>query len=1328
MSFKEELPIWLNPGQKPPQPKIEVGYQPMDHPPADWFNWYQHTVYKAIKEIQEIAATAQSVTDLNKKVDDHASLRNNPHGVTKAQVGLGSVDNVKQATKNEFDGHTSNKENPHLVTKGQVGLGNVDNVKQATKNEFDDHKNNTNNPHSTTKAQVGLGNVDDVQQATKKDFDAHVSNKSNPHSVTKTQVGLGNVDNVKQATKNEFDDHQNDKNNPHDTTKSQVGLGNVDNIRQAAKADFDAFVSRRNNPHQVTTEQVNVITVNAASVSGTNYPIGISVFATTANGIELGYPINQAIVHTEKLNNSRCIQFVYDGSAGTDGIYTRTWRTDGGWRSFIQLETTDGSVAKVKASFDTLKSYVDAHINDRSNPHGTTKAQVGLSNVDNVKQATKTEFDSHVNNGTPHASAAEKARWNAAEQNAIDYAQSFGIGTNASRLPDQTDLDNLKETGFYRGRHLTNPPFTSANQWHAVIHFNYDVTAEHASQILIPIGAAARQAAYTRHKSGSNGWSNWSELETTDGTQAKVDAHANLKNNPHNVTKAQVSLSNVDNIKQATKAEFDSFVGRRDNPHNVTTEQVNIISNLNSTASGNSYPDGMSMFQVATGTLMGYPADQIIVHTTKQGQHRLYQEVYNCNSGTDQVWYRTWRADGGWRNFVENETTGGAQSRADAARALIENRSITAGNGLTGGGSFGASRTISLGTPGTITNSTTNSVTSTGHTHQINVNKGDIGLGSVPNWGGSTQAQARAGSHNSSIMTPLRVNEAIQALATTEQVNSISQRSSLNDPITAFPIGLSLTRVNGAGPGNTNMHGLMMTMRSNTDSQVGFQTYYRTDSQYYKDQWTRYTNSSTTGWFEFVRNETAESATAKVNATQIAKLSSDNGSAIYLTPGTDLNTVFQTGFYRHQGGSAANAPIGSSGNWGYVIVSQQGTRESMQMYVPFTSSDIYVRTSDNNGNWRGWNKQATEGELKAHSNATNNPHNVTKSQVGLSNVQNFGVSNQATAEAGTSNNVYMTPLRTKQAIDSLQSSANTNMLATNALSPTASPNDYPDGITTFQVTSAAWVSATGNGQVVTHKNGNLRVYQEFFAHVNPANNISAINKYYRWGYSGSWSTGWIPESIRMDKMPADRAAVLNQNLTQLSNYTVPGEFYLTTEEYMKMTDTPTNDNTLGWWGNNSYADAGEGLIQKLTANTVGINIEYTRILRRNSIGPWILTSTADTGWVNLPNLNGVRNYQNNIINRPQVRKIGNIVYLRAVWEGINSQGVNATNLPEEFRPDVDFQIVMSTTITSGVAQFARWSIHRSNGNVFYNRSSNGTEGLSNTHWFPMNASWVVGTF
>ncbi len=48
--------------------------------------------------------------------------------------------------------------------------------------------------------------------------------------------------------------------------------------------------------------------------------------------------------------------------------------------------------------------------------------------------------------------------------------------------------------------------------------------------------------------------------------------------------------------------------------------------------------------------------------------------------------------------------------------------------------------------------------------------------------------------------------------------------------------------------------------------------------------------------------------------------------------------------------------------------------------------------------------------------AGTNPHGTTKADVGLNSVSNYGVATKADAEAGSSNAKYMTPLRTKEAI------------------------------------------------------------------------------------------------------------------------------------------------------------------------------------------------------------------------------------------------------------------------------------------------------------------------
>ncbi|PST21991.1 hypothetical protein C7U60_12065 [Mesorhizobium plurifarium] len=60
-------------------------------------------------------------------------------------------------------------------------------------------------------------------------------------------------------------------------------------------------------------------------------------------------------------------------------------------------------------------------------------------------------------------------------------------------------------------------------------------------------------------------------------------------------------------------------------------------------------------------------------------------------------------------------------------------KQVIAGNGLTGGGTLAADRTLTLGTPGDITNSTTNSVTSTSHTHALGFTAAEVYTGTGAN-------------------------------------------------------------------------------------------------------------------------------------------------------------------------------------------------------------------------------------------------------------------------------------------------------------------------------------------------------------------------------------------------------------------------------------------------------------------------------------------------------------------------------------------------------------------------------------------------------------------
>lgn len=96
-----------------------------------------------------IADTGSDVTALETKVNNHIANKSNPHTVTKAQVGLGNVNNTSDANKpvstaqaaaiadakaagtaaqTSINSHAGRKDNPHTVTRAQLGLATTDQV------------------------------------------------------------------------------------------------------------------------------------------------------------------------------------------------------------------------------------------------------------------------------------------------------------------------------------------------------------------------------------------------------------------------------------------------------------------------------------------------------------------------------------------------------------------------------------------------------------------------------------------------------------------------------------------------------------------------------------------------------------------------------------------------------------------------------------------------------------------------------------------------------------------------------------------------------------------------------------------------------------------------------------------------------------------------------------------------------------------------------------------------------------------------------------------------------------------------------------------------
>ena len=179
-------------------------------------------------------------------------------------------------------------------------------------------------------------------------LNTHTGNKSNPHSVTKSQVGLGNVPNVV----------TNGQTPTYSDTTTLVTLSSGEKISIAfakiklAITTLINHLANKSNPHGVTKSQVglgNVENKSSATIRGE---------LTKGN-------VTTALGYTPPTQD------------------TNTWR---GIQNNLTSDATDQSLSAAQGK--ALNTSLTSHTGNKTNPHGVTKSQIGLGNVENKSSAT----------------------------------------------------------------------------------------------------------------------------------------------------------------------------------------------------------------------------------------------------------------------------------------------------------------------------------------------------------------------------------------------------------------------------------------------------------------------------------------------------------------------------------------------------------------------------------------------------------------------------------------------------------------------------------------------------------------------------------------------------------------------------------------------------------------------------------------------------------------------------------------------------------------------------------------------------------------------------
>lgn len=486
--------------------------------------------------------------ELLQAIDDQAESQTlhlgdfaNPHKVTKAQVGLGNVANFGTATNADgaagtsttlfmtpaavfaaivakagemLEGHTSRVDNPHNTTKAQVGLGSVANFAVASTAEaqigdatdkymtpylvkvaidtlvgglLSTHINRVDNPHATTAAQVGLGNVDNYATASQAEAQAVGATATLPLNKFMTVRRVAEMIDARAGT--QLIAHINNTNNPHSTTAAQVGLGNVQNYGVASSADVSAG--------QTTSTASNTVYVTA-----------LRLVEYVAN--RLGNVANYGIATQAEAE-------VIDTGSSTNTKYMTPLRV---------LQAINRRV------YNDFANHVNTSLS--TNPHATTKADVGLGSVVNYGVATQAEAQTM-------SDVASNAKY------MTPWLVYRALITHLGR----TDSASVLNSASAHINNTSNPHGTTADQVGLGNVQNYSVAsqvdAETGSSNGVYMTSLRTFQAIARYLANEDWWT--------------VKAHINRTDNPHAVNKWTVGLGNVVNYPVATQAEVNAGAG-----------------------------------------------------------------------------------------------------------------------------------------------------------------------------------------------------------------------------------------------------------------------------------------------------------------------------------------------------------------------------------------------------------------------------------------------------------------------------------------------------------------------------------------------------------------------------------------------------------------------------------------------------------------------------------------------------------------------------------------------------------------------------------------------
>ena len=469
------------------------------------------------------------------KLTDHNARTDNPHGITKAQIGLGDVENLSVIDlfqTPEAKAYATDEELNSLISTVSLNATTVS-----------IHSALTNNPHGVTKAQVSLGNVPNVNfQAL---LDTHLAD-TNPHNIDLSFFDVY----AKAGTDTRIQFYLDSFRYPYRPSSIADSSGAIGDLVYDDSGLFFKFGStewRQVLSSKTFSDGKTVIETPRFEVTS---PDGVNLFSIDNTKIT---NINTAIVSIGGATNiSNILNVTGDVSLGGSLNVSNLFKVDSNTTTINTSIVSIGGATRIDNTLDVTGS---VSLGSTLNVGGQVSLSSGLSVGENVSIAGTLSVAGHTNISSLRATTIVGSSLDAGS----GEIKTTGA-VNSGSLNAGSGL--IQTTGNIKGNDLTltgdltvNGTTTSLDTTNLLIEDNIVVLNKNqtgAPESALKSGFEVERGTATNSKlfwdENDDKWK--LDIAGTIKTIAfneDLTAHTSDTGNPHSVTKAQVGLGVVEN-------------------------------------------------------------------------------------------------------------------------------------------------------------------------------------------------------------------------------------------------------------------------------------------------------------------------------------------------------------------------------------------------------------------------------------------------------------------------------------------------------------------------------------------------------------------------------------------------------------------------------------------------------------------------------------------------------------------------------------------------------------------------------------------------------------